>query len=110
MAVRGFEISDLINKSEIFSTQLIDGCSFRIRVRYSSNTNYSTRKYVVKIFGTRGFSRLETPLHGFRSKKMLRGGGINFLQKTKSNTDCRDCRFFYSPFYNLHFGETTSRK
>jgi hypothetical protein len=58
MAVRVFEISDLLNKSEIFSTQSIDGHSFRIRVRYSSNINHSTRKYVAKILRDKGFQQV----------------------------------------------------
>ena len=57
MAVRVFEISNLIKKSEIFSTQSIYSHSFRIRVRYC-NINYLTKKFVSKILRDKGFQQV----------------------------------------------------
>jgi len=83
MAVLGFEINDLLNRSEIFSTQSIDGCSFRIRVRYSSNTNYSTRKYVVKILRDKGFQQVENTSSWIQVQKNAERWRHKFLTEDK---------------------------
>jgi hypothetical protein len=58
MAVNAFDILEFLEKSGILTMTSIDGRPFKIRVRFESNVDYSTRKHAISILQDVGFRQV----------------------------------------------------
>jgi hypothetical protein len=83
MAVQTSDIKELLDKNNGLFTQQTEGEHFRIRVSYSYEVDYLTRKYVANVLRSKGFEQVGNATSWVRAAEKAGHWRQTFLAEDK---------------------------